>query len=162
MNLIIDENSYAMNSFFFPRLHLNGYNAVKRWTKKINIFKFEKVIVPINLGNHWCLAVINFLKKTIVYYDSFGRDNPKYLATLREYLVEEAKNKGEGLIKEDEWILATKKDIPRQSNGYDCGVFVCMYAKYEISNKKMDFSQQEMPQLRKKMRRELETGKIEE
>ncbi|XP_043284903.1 putative ubiquitin-like-specific protease 1B [Venturia canescens] len=162
MEMIKDERTSVMNSFFFPRLYLNGYDAIKRWTKNVHIFKFEKMIVPINLGNHWCLAVINFLKKTIVYYDSFGRDNPKYLATLREYLVEEAKNKGEEQIKKDEWILATKKDIPRQRNGYDCGVFTCQYAKYEILNREMTFSQEEIPQIRKKMRRELEAGKMEE
>ncbi|XP_043282390.1 sentrin-specific protease 1-like [Venturia canescens] len=161
MDLIKDDKTYVMNSFFFPRLYLNGYNAIKRWTNKVNIFKYERVIVPINLGNHWCLAVINLLKKAIVYYDSFGRDNPKYLLTLREYLVEEAKNKGEGPINDKEWSLATKRDIPRQTNGYDCGVFVCLYAKHEIANKEMSFSQEGMSQMRELIRRELETGSVE-
>ncbi|XP_043269143.1 putative ubiquitin-like-specific protease 1B [Venturia canescens] len=161
LELISDEKTYAMSSFFFPRLHVNGYEAVKRWTRKVNIFKFEKMIVPINLGNHWCLAVIDFLARNIVYYDSFGRENPKYLITLQNYLVEEAKNKGEGPIQIEEWSLVTKMNIPRQTNGYDCGVFVCLYAKHVIERKEMNFSQQEMPQKRRQIRRELETGIIE-
>ncbi|XP_043271206.1 sentrin-specific protease 1-like [Venturia canescens] len=161
LELISDEKTYAMSSFFFPRLHVNGYEAVKRWTRKVNIFKFEKMIVPINLGNHWCLAVIDFLARNIVYYDSFGRDNPKYLITLRKYLIEEAKEKGNDQNKKKEWSLATKMDIPRQMNGYDCGVFVCLYTKHVIEKKEMNFTQQEMPQIRQQIRRELETGIIE-
>ncbi|XP_043282341.1 sentrin-specific protease 1-like [Venturia canescens] len=161
LELISDEKTYVMSSYFFPRLHVNGYEAVKRWTKKVNIFKYKKMIVPINLGNHWCLAVIDFVASNIVYYDSFGRENPKYLITLRNYLVEEAKNKGAGPIQIEEWSLVTKMNIPRQTNGYDCGVFVCLYAKHVIERKEMNFSQQEMPQKRRQIRRELETGIIE-
>jgi sentrin-specific protease 1 len=35
----------------------------------------EKVIVPVHLGNHWCLAVINFKEKRFEYYDSMGGKN---------------------------------------------------------------------------------------
>ncbi|XP_043288412.1 sentrin-specific protease 1-like [Venturia canescens] len=161
MELIRDDKTYIMSTFFFPRLHINGYNAVRRWTKKVDIFKYEKMIVPINLDNHWCLAVIDFLARNIVYYDSFGRENPKYLITLRKYLIEEAKEKGNDQNKKEEWSLATKMDIPRQMNGYDCGVFVCLYAKHVIEKKEMNFTQQEMPQKRQQIRRELETGIIE-
>ncbi|XP_043270475.1 sentrin-specific protease-like [Venturia canescens] len=152
---------YAMSSFFFPRLHLNGYEAVRRWTKKINIFKYDKVLVPVHLGNHWCLAIINFENKTIIYYDSFKGKNPRYLETLLQYLIKEAGQKEEKPIIKEEWHLATKQDIPRQTNGYDCGVFVCMYARNEIFGGEMDFTQNDMPQVRQRMMRELQAGNIE-
>ncbi|XP_043286871.1 sentrin-specific protease 1-like [Venturia canescens] len=85
---------YGMNSFFFPRLYVNGYPAIKRWTKKVNLFEFEKVMVPIHLGHHWCLAVIDLKKKTISYYDSLGGENPQYLENLFQYLILEAGEKG--------------------------------------------------------------------
>ncbi|XP_043276075.1 sentrin-specific protease 1-like [Venturia canescens] len=162
MDLIRDEKTYVMSSFFFPRLHHNGYAAVKRWTKKVNIFKYEKVIVPINLGNHWCLATINFIAKTIMYYDSFKKENPRSLETLLQYLIEEARQKEGEPIMREKWHLAAKMDIPRQSNGYDCGVFVCMYARCKISERKMEFTQNEMPIIRAKMMREFKAGCLEE
>ncbi|XP_043288422.1 sentrin-specific protease 1-like [Venturia canescens] len=162
LELISNEDVYVMNSFFFPRLHINGHVAVKRWTKRINIFKFHKVIVPIHLGNHWCLAVIDMLFGEICYYDSFKGSQPAYLATLLEYLVQEAKEKNEVPINKEEWTLGNKTNIPCQTNGYDCGVFTCQFARYEATNKNIDFTQDDMPQIRARMARELQAGCLEE
>ncbi|XP_043272010.1 sentrin-specific protease 1-like [Venturia canescens] len=160
--LVSNKDTFTMNSFFFPRLHVNGYNAVKRWTKKINIFKYRKVIVPIHLGNHWCLAVIDMLFGEICYYDSFKGSQPAYLATLLEYLVQEAQEKNEVPINKEEWTLGNKTNIPCQTNGYDCGVFTCQFARYEAANRAIDFTQQDMPQIRAKMARELQAGCLED
>ncbi|XP_043271898.1 sentrin-specific protease 1-like [Venturia canescens] len=152
---------YGMNSFFFPRLHISGYQAIKRWTKKINLFEFDKVIVPIHLGHHWCLAVINFGNKTIKYYDSLGGENRQYLEELLQYLMLEASKKGQRDFNKEEWKLVIKKNIPRQLNTYDCGVFICMFARYEAEGKRVDFDQRDMSQLRRKIKKELEAGSLE-
>ncbi|XP_043288814.1 sentrin-specific protease 1-like [Venturia canescens] len=159
--LISNEESYVMNSFFFPRLHLNGHIAVKRWTKKVNIFAYERVLIPVHLGNHWCLAIINIKSKSIIYYDSFNGRNQRYLETLLAYLDAEAKEKEEISFDKSEWIVAMKKDIPRQQNGYDCGVFICQYAKYEVAKREMNFSQKDIPQIRIKMMEELQQGTLQ-
>ena len=36
------------------------YQRVKRWTKKINIFEKDFIVVPINEHSHWFVAVICF------------------------------------------------------------------------------------------------------
>jgi len=36
---------------------------VKRWTKKVDIFDNQMIFVPVHLGNHWCMAVIEKFKK---------------------------------------------------------------------------------------------------
>jgi len=36
------------------------YERVKRWTKKINIFEKDFIVVPINEHSHWFVAVICF------------------------------------------------------------------------------------------------------
>ena len=33
------------------------------------------------------------------------------------------------------------QDIPKQRNGFDCGVFVCMYAEYVTRGAPLTFSQ---------------------
>ena len=54
---------YAMNTFFLGKLQKDGYPGVKRWTKKVDIFSYDKIFVPVNLNNiHWCLAVIDLKK----------------------------------------------------------------------------------------------------
>lgn len=48
---------HAFNTFFFTKLKTAGYQAVKRWTKKVDVFSVDILLVPIHLGVHWCLAV---------------------------------------------------------------------------------------------------------
>ena len=52
---------YAMNTFFLPKLRTSGYSLVKRWTRKVDIFSYDKIFVPVHLDVHWCLAVIGIL-----------------------------------------------------------------------------------------------------
>lgn len=53
--------AYTFNTFFFPKLRSSGYSAVRRWTKKVDIFSVDIILVPIHLGVHWCLSVSNWL-----------------------------------------------------------------------------------------------------
>uniref|UniRef100_A0A8D0AXN4 SUMO specific peptidase 1 n=1 Tax=Salvator merianae TaxID=96440 RepID=A0A8D0AXN4_SALMN len=82
MNMLMERSKqrgfpsvHAFNTFFFTKLKTAGYQAVKRWTKKVDIFSVDILLVPIHLGVHWCLAVIDFRKKTITYFDSMGGTN---------------------------------------------------------------------------------------
>ena len=55
---------YFFNSFFYTALTTkNGkisfnYNAVKRWTKNIDLLSYPFVVVPINNSFHWFVAII--------------------------------------------------------------------------------------------------------
>ena len=52
--------------------------------------------------------------------------------------------------------------IPHQENGYDCGVFLLMYAKYLAAGKDFNFNQSDMRQFRLKIRNEIMNNKIED
>ena len=54
---------YATNTFFYPKLMQSGHSALKRWTRKVDIFAQDLMIIPVHLGMHWCLATIDFKKK---------------------------------------------------------------------------------------------------
>ena len=94
---------HCFNTFLYPQLLNRGYSAVHRWTKRvctslvffffvflrsftheycfiqIDLFEHTIVIVPIHLGNHWCLAEIRIKENLIKYYDSFGSPNNRCL-----------------------------------------------------------------------------------
>ena len=68
MNLIMDRGTvarqnhsangvHAFNTFFYPRLLRNGHQAVKRWTKRLDVLACRYIVVPVHLGMHWCMAV---------------------------------------------------------------------------------------------------------
>lgn len=39
---------------------------------QIDIFKLDYLLVPVHMGNHWCMAVADFGTKTFQYFDSLG------------------------------------------------------------------------------------------
>lgn len=57
---------YSFSTFFFPKLRgggggqAGGHAAVKRWTKAVDLFTFDLILVPLHLGVHWALAVSHF------------------------------------------------------------------------------------------------------
>lgn len=57
---------YSFSTFFFPKLRgggggqAGGHAAVKRWTKAVDLFTFDLILVPLHLGVHWALAVSRF------------------------------------------------------------------------------------------------------
>ncbi len=102
---------YFFSTFFYPLLcDKGGYNyaRVAKWTRRVrsfhlippppgliycrgywlqvDLFALDKVVVPVHLGNHWCLAVINVRAKRFEYYDSLASPNPSCLGKLRRYM----------------------------------------------------------------------------
>ena len=152
---------YAMNTFFIPRLLQGGHAAVRRWTRKVNVFEYDIIPVPVHVsGVHWCMAIIHLKNKTIKYYDSMGGPSPRVLAALESYLKEESMDKKKLPFDMTGWTLESVADIPRQQNGSDCGVFSCMFAEFITRNRPLSFSQQHMEYFRQKMVLEIVTGKM--
>ncbi|NWX93428.1 SENP1 protease, partial [Nothoprocta pentlandii] len=160
MNLLMERSKekglptvHAFNTFFFTKLKTAGYQAVKRWTKKVDIFSVDLLLVPIHLGVHWCLAVVDFRKKSITYYDSMGGINSEACRILLQYLKQESLDKKRKEFDANGWSLLSKKsqEIPQQMNGSDCGMFACKYADCITKDKPINFTQQHMPYFRKRM-----------
>lgn len=55
-------------------------------TLQVDIFSHDMILVPIHLGMHWCMSVIDFRSKFIKYYDSVGAPNDVCLDQLLLYL----------------------------------------------------------------------------
>ncbi|RKO83586.1 hypothetical protein BDK51DRAFT_23192, partial [Blyttiomyces helicus] len=142
---------HCFNTFFYKFMCDTGYNAVRKWTKKIDIFALDAVIIPVHLGMHWCCAIINIAKKRFEYYDSMHGGPGSCLQTLRKYLTAEHLDKKRSPIDLSSWTDYSPRDIPAQENGFDCGVFTCMWMEYASRREPFDFSQTNMPYLRQRI-----------
>ncbi|EDL04210.1 SUMO1/sentrin specific peptidase 1, isoform CRA_b, partial [Mus musculus] len=160
MNMLMERSKekgfpsvHAFNTFFFTKLKTAGYQAVKRWTKKVDVFSVDILLVPIHLGVHWCLAVVDFRRKSITYYDSMGGINNEACRILLQYLKQESVDKKRKEFDTNGWQLFSKKsqEIPQQMNGSDCGMFACKYADCITKDRPINFTQQHMPYFRKRM-----------
>ena len=141
--LIFDEKRY-------------NYGNVKRWTESkrrtagsaIDIFQLDKIFVPIcinNNSNHWTLAIIQMQSKIITYYDSLHDRRSEYTKHLLHWIKDEAWNKKQiSNYDVHDWRLVDEIDTPRQTNSFDCGVFVIMCADYMFHEVPLSFTQADM------------------
>ncbi|KGL73169.1 Sentrin-specific protease 2, partial [Tinamus guttatus] len=160
MNLLVERSKkegypalYAFSTFFYPKLISGGYKAVRRWTRDVDLFKQDLILVPIHLRVHWSLVVIDVRRKSIRYFDSVGQKGDKICGTIFQYLQEESKEKRNLELSFSEWVLHSMEphEIPQQLNGSDCGVFMCKYADYISRDKPITFTQSNMPYFRRRM-----------
>jgi len=151
---------HVFNTFFYPKIMKTGHAGVKRWTRKVDIFAVDLILIPVHLGMHWCLAVIDFKNKEIVYYDSLKGNNTSCLQGLRKYLSDESMDKKKKSFDFAGWKELMPKDIPDQMNGCDCGVFMCKYAEYKSRYADFTFTQRNMPYFRKRMISEILSKKL--
>lgn len=151
---------YSMNTFFLKRLLEVGYSGVRRWTRKVDIFSYDIIPIPVHKGIHWCMAIINLKEKTIKYYDSMGAPNNVVLNALEEYLKAESMDKKQMQLNTSDWRKENVQNIPQQENGSDCGVFSCMYAEFITRARPITFTQQNMEYFRMRMVYEICTGKL--
>ncbi|XP_014218711.1 sentrin-specific protease 7 [Copidosoma floridanum] len=161
------ERTYIFNTFFYtklsnPKCTLTNANMsladiqhaeVKRWTKNINIFEKEFIIIPINLDKHWFSAVIcypalfgmdpNDSKSEcsdgsnhypcIIIFDSltsFTIGKTRVIQDLKNYLECEYKEKNNGneLFFDNTEIFHA--DVPQQTNASDCGVYLLQFIEH--------------------------------
>ena len=109
---------------------------VKTWCGRkgggVDVFACDRVMLPISIGGvHWVAVVVDLRARRFEYLDSLhGKDNAACVATVRRWLNDEAEaKKGAPIEGLDRWPTRERKDIPKQLNGCDCGVFLCLYAR---------------------------------
>lgn len=121
----------AFNSFFYSTLADRGYQGVRRWMKrkKAAINDLDIIFAPVNLNQaHWALSIIDLRNRKILYVDSLssGLTSTAFaiMKDLQSYVIEESK----GDLGED--FELCHLECPRQTNGFDCGIYVCLNTLY--------------------------------
>lgn len=113
-----------------------------------DIFNLKYIFCPINLSDvHWTVIVINMEHKTISYYDSGHDTDYTKLNGMLQYLKDEHMEKM-GTPLGDGWSVhgCDPRSCPWQSNGFDCGVFVCMICDFLSLDCEPNFQQRHINQ----------------
>lgn len=166
---------HCFNTFFCSTLRDQGYNKVRRWTKRVkkkkkrvkikylsygtnyskciqvDVFSKDILLIPINQAYHWVLGVIDIKNKTVSVYDSLHGNHDHTLSLFLKYLEQEHLDKKKAPYDTSDWKKQTPKDIPRQGNMSDCGAFTCTFAERLSRRKPFNFSQQDMEIIRRRM-----------
>ncbi|KAM9719534.1 uncharacterized protein ACNS7B_020321 isoform 2-T3 [Menidia menidia] len=152
---------HFLNSFFHRQLMTKGYDGVRRWTKQVNLFSKSLLLVPVHLEVHWCLVTADIATKKICLYDSQGNALQKVGRNILKYLMTEAREKQQRAFEEG-WTVSFNENVPQQTNENDCGVFVLEYSRCLALSRPLQFSQNDIPKIRKRIYRELCECKLHE
>jgi len=159
-NPVIETKAHIFSTFFLNRLiskfapkseksdvDEEVYDRVKNWTKNVDLFGKDFVVVPVNEKLHWYLCIIcyanyvgenadeNSKKSCILVFDSLPDVNDTRSETcqkLRGYLTSEwaAKNpKKSKMIFNDENLPQINLQVQGQKNSKDCGIFLLQYVE---------------------------------
>jgi len=88
----------------------------------VNILKCERLFLPINMGSHWTLLIINGTNTSIEYLDSLGGDPTRFFQMARDLLQSELGDK----YNAQTWQDLKRNRSCKQDNMSDCGVFTCL------------------------------------
>ncbi|ORY97584.1 hypothetical protein BCR43DRAFT_244477 [Syncephalastrum racemosum] len=138
---------HMFTSFFYTRLKEAGYQGVRSWTKKVDLFDKHALIIPVNEDFHWYLImVIN----PAACLSSVSEDSTPYICVLdsltitvrrkerlaayrnacnsiTDYLRQVAQErKGEGLQRTP---IIKRAAVPSQQNEFDCGVYLLHFVQ---------------------------------
>ena len=80
---------YLSSTWYLKMQRNEGMDGMKRFGRKEEYHKKDKILVPINLDNlHWVLVVVDFSKKELRYYDSFQYNGKKYCQAVQAFFAQ--------------------------------------------------------------------------
>ena len=152
------EKTYIFSIYFYSRLTMKSsstanipksevmHTNVKKWTKNVNIFEKDFIVIPINECDHWFVVIVCFAKypfvknindegvitrPIMIVMDSL-EDGLKNTVcnNLRTYLTLEWNTK----MKSKKEFTASNMPafcprIPQQSNLTDCGLYLLQFVE---------------------------------
>uniref|UniRef100_A0A3Q2FSA2 Sentrin-specific protease 5-like n=1 Tax=Cyprinodon variegatus TaxID=28743 RepID=A0A3Q2FSA2_CYPVA len=152
---VAEQKVHFFNSFFYKQLVAKGYDGVKRWTKKVDLFSKWLLLIPIHLEIHWSLIAVTMATKTISYYDSQGIVFRHTTNNIMKYLQSEAREKKQAAFQKG-WKIAIIKVNRRSLSLHAADVFVSQHIYCRLYKfQPLLFSQNNMPQIRKRIYKEL-------
>ncbi|XP_073045609.1 probable ubiquitin-like-specific protease 2B isoform X2 [Primulina eburnea] len=152
---------HAFNAFFFRKLAdldqdpsrardgKKAFQRVRKWTRNVNLFEKDYLLIPVNFSSHWSLIVICHPGKVanckendmddssempcILHMDSLQGSHRGFEKLIQNYLLEEWKERHN----EPETNVSVKfsklpfvaLQLPQQENFFDCGLFLLHYAE---------------------------------
>ncbi|RNA23157.1 Sentrin-specific protease [Brachionus plicatilis] len=128
----------SISSFVY--IDSNNQTKLKKWYVEKNAEHFNYYLIPIYTAKnkHWSLVIINTKKRSILHYDPYFDSSIETIRKVKNMmgvLFDQLK-----CIKN--WTHLNKENInfPKQLNNYDCGPFICLFARQIIYSQTVNFS----------------------
>jgi len=93
-------------------------------------------------------VVVDIQLHRIILYDSFGRKYPNIFCNVSKYFYYKYSLTFSNF---KIWELVYATDLPKQTNSYDCGMYVCKFAEFILKNRCFTFNDASMIRYRQKL-----------
>ena len=113
---------------------------------------FDYVILPVSIEDHWILFDFDIKRQEMGIYDSIHKMYQDITKIFNNFLIYQGFKKRFKVIY---W------NTPKQNDKTSCGVFILEYARSLLHEGDFKFSQKDIPNIRKRMERELKNRKLE-
>jgi hypothetical protein len=127
LQTISNKRIFAISSNYFINLQSKEFKKATEndMYNHIRFLDYAILLYPICMDSHWVLVSVDIQSSTIIFHDSLIG----YLSKAKiEYIIRTVKKS----LPESTYKIIILSDIYQQENGYDCGLFLCTFAK-EIS-----------------------------
>ena len=155
----LSKRVHIFNSFFYQKLTQKqskenagesvdavtaAHRRVKGWTKGVDIFSKDFLLIPIHNALHWSLVIVCYpggdvggeRQPMILHLDSMtqsgGHPSDPLSRNIKKYLDKEwTAQRGEECSKftSRNFMPTYRMNTPRQQNGCDCGVFILAFVE---------------------------------
>ena len=150
-----------------PKIHCylrQFFESTKRenWASKVTVFDKAIVLIPILIKaiHHWVLVAFFPLIKIVIYYDSLQKTEHQFASRFSSSSKLVSKTRLAQDRTTPNGNLVDEPHVPKQENGFDCGVFVCQMAERLSRRSEFDFDQSQMPAIRIQMIEQIVAGEI--
>ena len=104
---------------------------------KMHFDGYDLILIPLCFKAHWTLAIVHPKAKEIEFFDSFHyKQAPNELFNKCKEFMEQ--------VLESDLTVTIRKDLPRQYNLTDCGLYTCKFAEHAVSGINLDFNDANM------------------
>jgi Ulp1 family protease len=142
----------------------NYHNTTKRRKNVTPIFKYNHLYFPINQNaSHWILIEFDVKKWVLQVYDPWPNGEAAvWVDRIAQYIADEYWRlyKNECPFKDKLRDNVVCSSCPKQDNGWDCGVFVCLFGYYLATEQQMSFSAEYVANYRRTIAKCLITKKL--
>lgn len=154
-------NCACVNSFFIPLLISRGYVQALKSLTHINLADIDSLVFPIHGSAHWTLAIYNKADNTIDYYDSLGGNGSKHTKPLQMFFTRLNNDTQYQSLSELPVTIRIRR-VAKQSNLFDCGLYICMYLECFLNDQIMNFTALDIYNLRLRLVRFLLLKRVDE
>lgn len=119
----------SLDTFYLPSLKRGRKLADRRFLRR-NPFEYDLILVPVHMETreHWALIAVWPKSKRMQSFDSLHWPHKMDLYPVFYSLKREAARRNLDMAPEAWHLQDTLRSTPRQTNTYDCGVYVLWFA----------------------------------